>query len=239
VPEPVELPDGSLGRHCLLLFHGFPGKPPLGSLRAQNFARFEGKSLPRITEAVPNRVAEPAVMLRLRLGFEGGDVGREANARRSSSEPRTRPIRSRRRPHNDAPKLTVVILVQSDSWMIRHALRKLREQTIAAEIEVIAVAPAGLDGEWIDEQMQGHWGFTLLRPKRSTIAAGRRKRRPGRVGRLIAFMEDHSYPRRTAWRHIVRAVEEGQLAAAGPVMRNANPDRGASGPVFSPFTGSG
>ena len=136
------------------------------------------------------------------------------------------------------PKLTVVILVQSDSWMIRHALRKLREQTIATEIEVIAVAPAGFDGECIDEQMQGLWGFTLLKTE-TFDDCGRAKEAGVRAASagLIAFVEDHSYPEAHCMEAYVRAVEEGQLAAAGPVMRNANPDRGASWACFLAFYG--
>mgnify|MGYP002260857900 CR=1 FL=1 len=44
------------------------------------------------------------------------------------------------------PKITVVVLVQSDSWMIRHALRKLREQTIAAAVTwKVTTMPSGMN----------------------------------------------------------------------------------------------
>ncbi len=136
------------------------------------------------------------------------------------------------------PKLSVVILVQHDSWMTRHAFRKLRGQTIAAEIEVIAVAPAGSDCGWIDEQTRGLWGYTILTPETFDDCglakeAGVRAASAG----LVAFVEDHSYPEAHCMEAYVRALAESQLAAAGPCMRNANPGRAASWACFLAFYG--
>jgi hypothetical protein len=135
--------------------------------------------------------------------------------------------------------LSVIVVAHRDSENLRLALRRLGSQTIASRIECILVVPseqdltsavAPLGGIHFSQVVAIQPGTSEGEAKAAGVAAARAP--------LVAFMEDHSYPAHTCAETLVRAHGDGDYAAVGPVIRNANPRRGRSWGCFLAFYGT-
>lgn len=108
------------------------------------------------------------------------------------------------------------------------SLSRLRRQTIASRMEVIILARK--------EHVEG---IRALRPNEfadfvvaegdlSTSNRGRVQGIELANGRVVIFAEDHSYPVDDNWAETLVEKVQGDVAGAGPVMGNANPNTAAS-----------
>lgn len=141
------------------------------------------------------------------------------------------------------PRLSVVIVTDGFET-IRKTVRHLRAQTVAAEIELVIVAPDGelaLDGD----DLAGLHSHQVVRV--GDIRSLSWARAPGvRVARapIVALGESHCFPEpEWAERFLARHAEG--WAAVGPAIVNANPDGAVSwvnllldyGPWVAPTAG--
>jgi hypothetical protein len=128
------------------------------------------------------------------------------------------------------PLISVVLVMQERPRSIVRTLRHLRAQTIAGQIELILVGP---DAASFDGLQPGDTaGFAVVR----TACAGRiddvdKSSAHGiRAAScdVIALIEDHAYPEPRWAAAMLEAHAEGDWAAVGSVVLNANPDTACS-----------
>jgi hypothetical protein len=136
------------------------------------------------------------------------------------------------------PRLSVIILVRSDSEFVRHSFRMLCQQTVAPDIEAVVVTPSGMESSWIGAELEGLWGHKIVRL--SVFGNSGRAKAAGvqaASAPLVAFAEDHSYMDAACGEAFIHAHRDPGLAVVGPVMRNANPHSSASWGCFLAFYG--
>ncbi|MGI8497884.1 MAG: glycosyltransferase family 2 protein [Gemmatimonadaceae bacterium] len=132
----------------------------------------------------------------------------------------------------DRPALTVVLITPDRFRSVRRTVSHLRAQTARDQMELLIVAPAGveidLDDPSVAAAVEGiHTVRVLSVPD---ISPGGRARGAGvRAARapVVAFAEDHCFPDRDWAAALIRAHRE-RWAGVGPVIRNANPETAVS-----------
>ena len=136
------------------------------------------------------------------------------------------------------PDLSVVLVTASDSEVLRLSLAHLRRQTASGRVEVLLVAPskAAFPPEAMDPR-----GFHSIRVVDGPELASEGARKAAGVlaaqAPLVAFVEDHSFPR-PDWADVVlRTHGARDCALVAPVMENANPARATSWACFLVFYG--
>jgi hypothetical protein len=126
-------------------------------------------------------------------------------------------------PASGTPVLSVVLPTPSDFASIATTVRHLRAQSIADRLELVIVA-MGQAGFALDERAcRPFQNVRVVRvEKRShgdACAAGVRLARAP----LVAFAEDHCFPEPGWAQALVEGYTSPDIAAVGPVFRNANP----------------
>jgi hypothetical protein len=126
--------------------------------------------------------------------------------------------------NEQAPALSVVLASVGDFSVIEATVACLRRQTIADRLELVVVASsmAALGaGDRAFEGFHSHQVVgvgTIGSTGRANAAGVRAARAP-----LVALAEDHCFPE-PAWAGaLVERHARGDVAAVGPVLRNANP----------------
>lgn len=130
--------------------------------------------------------------------------------------------------HKESTKMNAlkisVILPTPDSYKtIRTTISYLKKQTVKENIELVIVAPneEKLGVETKDLEAFGSYQIVEIGTMKSiawAYASGIRKAR----AEIVALAEDHCYPD-PDWAENLIAAHQGQWAAVGPVLRNANP----------------
>jgi len=118
------------------------------------------------------------------------------------------------------PALSVAIVVGAVRERAGRVVRAVAEQDVAADIELLIVdLEPGREPIEIPESVRGIQvqlpGGTISRAKGEAV---RRASAP-----LVAFLEEHCYPR-PGWAHALIEAHRGPWAAVGYAFENANPD---------------
>ncbi len=124
-----------------------------------------------------------------------------------------------------APAMSVILATPGDFTTIEATVRHLRRQSIAHQLELVIVARTAdalsVEGQAFD----GFWGRQVVAvgpivSVGSANAAGVRAAR----GAIVALAEDHCFPDPGWAEALLEPYARGDVAAVGPVFRNANPD---------------
>jgi GT2 family glycosyltransferase len=126
------------------------------------------------------------------------------------------------------PALSVVLVTPHRFGTLRKTMRRLREQTIAAQIEVVIVAPS-LAHLGFDERER--FGLAAVHLAESgaehTLGAAKALGVRTATAPVVAFAEDHCYPA-PDWAEELLAAHAGPWAAVAPAIDNANPESAIS-----------
>lgn len=139
-----------------------------------------------------------------------------------------------------SPRLTV-ILVAYGAWEdLRSALRCLSAQTVAHTLECIIVAHSDSEFELRADEPARSFAIRVLKsPATTSEGAAKAAGVAAAQAPLVAFAEDHCYPAPEWAEVLIRAHQEGEYAAVGPAVLNANPHsrvgRGGFLLFYSPF----
>ena len=160
----------------------------------------------------------------------GGDLGRRppgGSHRRGSGRCGWRPAAARRSNADvstDAPELSVVLAGLADAAVLETTLLHLRAQTVRENIEVIVVAPSverlGALPVTMDEM---HSCRVIEVPSAITSCEANAAGARAAAAPIVAFAEDHSYVD-PQWGAALLDAHQGDWAAVGPEVGNANPD---------------
>ena len=124
---------------------------------------------------------------------------------------------------SDTPAISVILPTPFDFASIATTVRHLRRQTIADRIELVIAAMERDDFTVDPGACEGLWGTQLVHSGRGShgeaCAAGVRAARAP----IVAFAEDHCFPEPGWAEALLDGYTSGEIAAVGPVFRNANP----------------
>jgi hypothetical protein len=124
---------------------------------------------------------------------------------------------------SEAPALTVVLAALADARVLETTLLHLHVQTARKRIEVIVVAPSverlGLLPVTMDEM---HSCRVIEAPAATTGCEANAAGARAAAAPIVAFVEDHSYVD-PHWGAALLEAHEGDWAAVGPEVVNANP----------------
>jgi hypothetical protein len=123
-----------------------------------------------------------------------------------------------------SPALSVVLPTSRGLANVARTVRALQAQTVRDRIELVIVAPnerITLDPADID----GFAGVQVIGIDKVTLSSNRARAAGIRVARapIIALAEDHSFPEPGWAEALLAAHAEGNWAAVGPAVCNANP----------------
>jgi GT2 family glycosyltransferase len=137
-----------------------------------------------------------------------------------------------------SPAMSVILVVHGYSERLRWTLERLRSQTLASELECIIVARSRTGLEDLGTATHGLRCVQLVEHQ-GEDSEGALKAAGVRAARapLVVFIEDHSFPEPDWAEALVKAHEQGEYAAVGPVVLNANPTSGPSWGCFLVYYG--
>jgi hypothetical protein len=120
--------------------------------------------------------------------------------------------------------LSVILVTNRGLGTISPAIECLREQTVAARIELLVVARSGMVTVEALASVSGFAAVGLV----SLDEVGRRGRAAGYAvqfarGRFIALLENHSFGKPDMYERLVEGFD-GSTAVVSPNVRSANPD---------------
>lgn len=123
----------------------------------------------------------------------------------------------------EGPAMSVVLPTPSDFASIVTTVGHLRRQSVASRLELVVVA-MGQPGFSLDERAcRGFWGSRVVHVGAAShgqaSAAGVRAAR----GAVVVFAEDHCFPEPGWAEALLQGYRSPDVAAVGPVFRNANP----------------
>ena len=121
------------------------------------------------------------------------------------------------------PAMSVVLPTPSDFASVATTVRHLRAQTVARRLELVVVAMGRADFTLEERACRGFQAARVVRvAKRShgdACAAGVRAARAP----IVVFAEDHCFPEPGWAEALLEGYSAPEIAAVGPVFRNANP----------------
>jgi hypothetical protein len=119
--------------------------------------------------------------------------------------------------------MSVILPTPGDFASIATTVRHLRRQTIADRLELVVVAMGRDDFVLNAEACRGFWGAEVARS--GTRSHGEASAAGVRAARapIVVFAEDHCFPEPGWAEALVGAYTSAEIAAVGPVFRNANP----------------
>jgi hypothetical protein len=128
------------------------------------------------------------------------------------------------------PELSVILVTTSDYAIARPAVRNLARQAGVA-LELVLVGPAGLEARLSDADRTDLAAFTAWRhvnvPDGTSFDAARAAGVQAAQASVVAFTEDHAFPRAGWAAAIVRAFRD-RWTGVGPLVENANPGSAVS-----------
>jgi len=127
--------------------------------------------------------------------------------------------------HNGSPALSVVLATPDRYQTIRGTVRHLRAQSICAQIELVIVAPSAASLDLVEQELAGFCRHRVveagaIRSVGSANALGVRHA----SAPVVALAEDHVFPA-PDWAEALLKAHVKVVAAVGPVIRNANPQK--------------
>ena len=121
------------------------------------------------------------------------------------------------------PALSVIMVTPDRFERLRHTTRRLRQQSAAAELEIVVVAPSIAAAEVDERELTGFSSYRVIETGPTTSSAVRRAAGVRAASApLIAFTEDHCLPEPGWARALIDAHRE-PWAAVGPAFLNGNP----------------
>lgn len=137
------------------------------------------------------------------------------------------------------PLLSIVLVARRAPENLRMVLELLRAQTIAESIELLLVAETKKVLAPVEETLSTFRRSRVLETGNGSIGPGAAKALGVRSAEapLVQFVEDHSFPAPDCAEMLVQAHGEGDFAAAGPVVLNANPKTARSWGCYLIFYG--
>lgn len=121
------------------------------------------------------------------------------------------------------PLMAVVLVAASGANSVRRTLWHLRQQTVASQLEVVVVAESRADVSDVTADVNEFAKFSVVEvgkigARGEAAARGiEHSRAP-----LVGLVEDHAFPAPN-WAAQLIDAHQGDCAAAGPAMTNANP----------------
>lgn len=139
-----------------------------------------------------------------------------------------KPDSARRMTDLSPPLLSVILIAAGSAAPLARVLRCLKAQILHSSIEIVIVAPRRDGLQLRPEQLEGFHSLQVvetgtIRAIGPAYAAGVRRARAA----VVAFGEDHSFPRKGWAQALLEAHGEG-IAAVGPAVSNANPGNAVS-----------
>ena len=125
---------------------------------------------------------------------------------------------------SQAPAMSVVLATPGDFTTIAATVRHLRRQSIAERLELVVVARAADALSVGESAFHGFWGHQVVGVGR-VVSAGQANAAGVRAARaaVVALAEDHCFPEPEWAEALLERHARGDVAAVGPVFRNANP----------------
>jgi len=122
------------------------------------------------------------------------------------------------------PAMSIVLATSGDLSEIAATVHHLSRQTIVGSLELILVARATRALQAQEQAFRSFWGHRVIAvgPKVSVGAANAAGVRAAR-GAVVALAEDHCFPEPGWAKALLDGHDAPEVAAVGPVMRNANP----------------
>ena len=121
------------------------------------------------------------------------------------------------------PRMSVIMVTRDRFDRLSHTLERLREQTAAARLEVVIVAPSRVEAQVDESQFEPFHSYQVVETGPTTSsAAGRAAGVRAARSPVIAFTEDHSFPS-PEWAAALIRAHERPWAAVGPAFLNGNP----------------
>ncbi|MFL5495220.1 MAG: glycosyltransferase [Gemmatimonadales bacterium] len=120
--------------------------------------------------------------------------------------------------------MSVVLATPGDFTTIAATVRHLRRQTIADRVELVVVTGAAEALSAGESAFDGFWGHQVVGLGR-VVSAGQANAAGVRAARasVVALAEDHCFPEPEWAEALLDRHARGDVAAVGPVFRNANP----------------
>ncbi|MDA1086133.1 MAG: glycosyltransferase [Verrucomicrobia bacterium] len=123
----------------------------------------------------------------------------------------------------DAPAMTVILPVQGTPPGPQKSLDHLAAQTVCDQLEVIVLVDGRTSRDLASAEYSGFWDYRVIdvddiRVRGESMAAGVRHARAA----IVALTEDHVFTE-PDWAEALLRAHEGDVAAVGPVVCNANP----------------
>ena len=131
-------------------------------------------------------------------------------------------------PAGALPSLSVVAVTMDCYETLRRTVRHLAEQTIHQRIELLISTPSRAQLALDEREMEPFHSFQVFESEPTdTVVAARVPAVRATRAPFVIFAEDHSFPEPTWAEELVAAHAQG-AAAAGPQIRNANPQSSMS-----------
>ncbi len=124
------------------------------------------------------------------------------------------------------PTLSVIAVTNDCLESLQLTIRHLAAQTIHRRIELVISAPRNQDLELDDEELRAFHSVQICEAAGAgvTVCEARVPALRAAHAPIVVFAEDHSFPE-PGWAEAIVAAHAGGAAAAGPQIRNANPQR--------------
>lgn len=124
-----------------------------------------------------------------------------------------------------APPLSVILVATAEYALVRDAIRNFGDQR-EVPIELVLVGPRALERSITATDRDDLGRFARWRhvavPDDTPFDAARAAGVRAATARVVAFTEDHSFPRAGWAAALLRAIDDG-AAVVGPVVENGNP----------------
>ncbi|MFL6230758.1 MAG: glycosyltransferase family 2 protein [Pyrinomonadaceae bacterium] len=123
----------------------------------------------------------------------------------------------------NAPEMSVVLVTPDNFETVRQTVRHLRAQSKRARIELVFVAPDAGAFHLDEPEVSEFFGSQVIEiGSMSSTARGRAAGVLAASAPVVAFAEDHAFPRE-GWAEALLARHAEGWTAVAPVMANANP----------------
>jgi len=136
------------------------------------------------------------------------------------------------------PRMSVIVIVYSDSANLRLVLERLQLQSVADELECVFVASDREIAEKVSKNLRKMARIEIAHMNTSeSLGIAKAAGVYAATAPLVVFLEDHSVPGSKWAESLLKTCEESRFAAVGPVVQNANPETGASWGCFLVYYG--
>ena len=124
---------------------------------------------------------------------------------------------------HEGPAMSVVLATPSDFASIATTVRHLSRQSVARRLELVVVA-MGQPGFSLDQPAcRGFWGSRVVHVGRASHGEAGGAGVRAAQGAVVVFAEDHCFPEPGWAEALLQGYRSPDVAAVGPVFRNANP----------------